>query len=155
MISVRKATASDAEKVFAWRNDEEARAVSRRSDKVSWEAHAVWFAERILTDHPESIWMVEQAGGDGEVTVVGTARINHYEHYERSEISIILAPEHRNKGIGREAIETLATMVRELKRVPVAFVRPENRRSLNTFRAAGFRFVDPVVQLEASGRDDG
>jgi hypothetical protein len=47
----------------------------------------------------------------------------------------------------------LADTVRSMGRVPVAFVRPENGRSMNAFRKSGFNFVDTLVELQAHGRD--
>ena len=150
MITLRKAKSTDAEMVFHWRNDFETRASSRSSRAVEWDEHSSWFAERLVDDHAESLWIIQQDG-----VPVGSARINRYEDDDRAEISIVLAPEYRNHGLGREAIRQLVDTARTMGRIPVAFVRPENRRSVNTFLAAGFEFVDTLVELQADGNDDG
>jgi RimJ/RimL family protein N-acetyltransferase len=150
MITLRRATSTDSELVFEWRNEEEARSASRSASAVKWEDHVSWFTERLSLLHHESLWIILNGS-----TPVGSARINQYEDDDRAEISIVLAPEHRNHGLGREAITKLADTARAMGRVPVAFVRPENRRSVNTFLAAGFDFVDTLVQLQAYGNDDG
>jgi RimJ/RimL family protein N-acetyltransferase len=139
MVTIRRAQSTDAEMVFGWRNDDEARAVSRSSKKVEWDEHAHWFAERLMTKHAESVWIIER----GE-TPVGSGRINKYKDDHRAEISIALAPKHRREGLGRVAISQLSTMAKSMGRVPVAYVRVSNRRSLNAFMAAGFKPVDSL-----------
>jgi RimJ/RimL family protein N-acetyltransferase len=145
MITLRRSTSADAEKVFEWRNDDETRAVSRSSQAVTWDDHAAWFADRLMTEHAESVWIVERDG-----VPAGSGRINRYEDDDRAEISIVLAREHRNRGVGRDAIKQLADRARSMGCVPVAFVRPENRRSLNTFLSAGFRFSESLVELHST-----
>jgi RimJ/RimL family protein N-acetyltransferase len=149
MVTLRRATSTDSQMVFGWRNEEEARAASRSSSAVQWDDHVSWFTERLALLHRESLWIILSDG-----TPVGSARINRYEDDDRAEISIVLAPEHRNHGLGREAISLLATTARTMGCIPVAFVRPENRRSVNTFLAAGFDFVDTLVQLQHDGNVD-
>ena len=148
MITLRRATLEDSKIVFLWRNDIEARTVSRSTLEVGWEEHSSWFTERLASDHSESIWIIQQ-----DTTPVGSARINKYEDDDRAEISIVLAQDQRNRGIGQTAIKQLADTVRSMGRVPVAFVRPENGRSMNAFRKSGFNFVDTLVELQAHGRD--
>ena len=145
MVTIRKAKSTDAEMVFGWRNDDEARAVSRSSKKVKWEDHVHWFAERLMTKHAESVWIIER-----EKTPVGSGRINRYKDDHRAEISIALAPEHRREGLGRLAIAQLSTMVKSMGRVPVAYVRVSNSRSLNAFMAAGFKLSSPDLTAVVS-----
>ena len=150
MITLRKAIRTDIEMLFQWRNDFETRAASRFTRAVEWDDHVSWFTDRLVDDHAESVWIIQQ-----DSVPVGSGRINRYEDDDRAEVSIVLAPEYRNHGLGREAIRQLVDTARAMGRVPVAFVRPENRRSVNTFLAAGFDFVDTLVQLQADGNDDG
>jgi RimJ/RimL family protein N-acetyltransferase len=144
VTKLRRATMEDADAVFRWRNDAAARAASRRGDVIDYATHSSWFAERLPLTHPETIWIIETANGVG----IGSARINCYEGDDRSEISVVLGERYRNRGLGRGVIKQLAEMVRETGRVPTAFVRPDNRRSVNTFLSAGFSFVDTVVELQ-------
>jgi RimJ/RimL family protein N-acetyltransferase len=130
MVSLRKAKSTDAEMVFGWRNDDEARAVSRSPKKVEWEDHVHWFAERLMTKHAESVWIIERGK-----TPVGSGRINKYKDDHRAEVSIAL---------GRVAIAELSVVAKSMGRVPVAYVRVSNRRSLNAFMAAGFKPVDSL-----------
>ena len=148
MINLRKATATDAKMVFDWRNDAEARTASRSTSVVEWAGHVSWFAARLSTSHAESIWIIQQGS-----TPIGSARVNKYESDDRAEISIVLAPKYRNRGFGRDAVKQLADTARAMGCLPIAFVRPENKRSLNTFLKAGFTFVDTLVELQAHGRD--
>lgn len=150
MITLRRAQSADAEMVFKWRNEKDTRAASRLLRVVEWDEHVSWFTERLALLHQESLWIILN-----DRQPVGSARINRYEDDDRAEISIVLAPEHRNHGLGREAISLLATTARTMGCIPVAFVRPENRRSVNTFLAAGFDFVDTLVQLQHDGHVDG
>lgn len=147
MINLRRSTREDAETVYRWRNDPEVRAVSRQQGEIDFATHASWFAERLPLTHPETIYILERKGKD-----IGSGRIDCYESDDRAEISIVLAPEYRRRGLGREAVQSLATKVMMMGRVPTAFVRLDNRLSLNTFLKAGFSSVGEslvgVVELQ-------
>ena len=65
----------------------------------------------------------------------------------------------RDHGIGQTAIKQLADVVRSMGRIPVAFVRPDNERSVKAFQKAGFTLSSQpddacLWQLEAGVRDD-
>lgn len=147
-ITLRRATLEDSKIIFRWRNDIEARTVSRSTLEVGWEEHSSWFDERLALDHDESVWIILQ-----DDIPVGSARIEKYADDDRAEISIVLAPDQRNRGLGQAAIKQLADIVRSMGRVPVAFVRLDNGRSMNAFRKSGFNFVDTLVELQAYGGD--
>jgi len=153
-ISLRKATLDDAHQIFMWRNDIDVRSVSRFSRKVEWEEHAAWLSTRLEPGHAESVWIIQK-----DATPVGSARIEQYDDDDRSEISIVIEKKQRDHGIGQTAIKQLADVVRSMGRIPVAFVRPDNERSVKAFQKAGFTLSSQpddacLWQLEAGVRDD-
>jgi len=145
-MELRRATIDDADTLLAWRNDDDTRQASFSQDVVSRDDHLAWLAERLAPMHEESIWMIDDNG-----SAVGSGRICVMND-DFAQISITIALAFRNKGYGRQAIRLLAQKVQHMKRTPIAFVRPDNARSVKVFSAAGFytkRFDDERMELWA------
>jgi RimJ/RimL family protein N-acetyltransferase len=122
MLVLRPARMEDAAILFAWRNDPQTRANSLSEDKVWWPEHVAWL--RCALD---KVLIAEQDGKP-----VGTVRIE-------TELSWIVAPEHRGRGIGRQMLALVAGTAR-IKRTNIA--------SQKIAEAAGFSLVeDGEVQL--------
>lgn len=141
-VALRPAIAEDAEAVFTWRNDEEVRALSRDSEPVEWDDHLSWFSNCLVGANSESVWIIEY-----ENISIGSGRITKYEEDDRAEISIVLSEEYRGNGYGSEALKQLVHIVRGMGRLPVAWVRPSNARSLAAFKRAGFDFANQLLEL--------
>lgn len=153
VILLRRATIEDATKVFEWRNDPEVRSVSEFKKIITERIHLKWFAERLPMTHPESIWMITQLSDidDDNGKSIGTARIK-LEGRRYARISIVVAPEYRGRGLGRQVIKQLRSKIENMKRIAVASVQVGNIPSLRAFMASGFHIIktrEAVVDLQA------
>lgn len=152
-VTLRRATAEDARRFWAWRNDEATRAASFTSDVIPFEAHVRWF-ERKLQD-PGACLLVAV---DAEGRDVGYARLDVTG--EAAEISVSLERERRGHGLGAAVIAAAANLAMDhlgVSRV-VARVKVDNERSLAAFRRAGFVTVSQgrvagveAVEMEVRG----
>ena len=89
-----------------------------------------WFAQT-LSDQNSELWLLEEHGrAVGSVRLDGLAKGNHWE------ISIVVAPEARNRGIGTVALKLMRRQYKD--RWLVAEVLPGNDASRSAFLKAGF-----------------
>lgn len=133
-IALRPATAADAERLRAWRNDPEVVSQSLSGQPVGEREHAAWL-ERTLADARARLYVVEDDGRPiGQVRLTGEAG-------GAVEVHVALAPEARARGIGRRVLRLAAARAAAELDAPtvVARVLPSNERSLRAFLAAGFR----------------
>lgn len=134
-VTLRPATTADAELVWRWNDDPEARKVSFDPARIPWATHERWYAAR-LADPATWLRIVEVDGRPA-----GVVRIQR----EASEdvLSVAVGPEHRGSGVGGEALRlACTTYAREVGRsAVVAKIRKDNDRSLRAFERAGFRRV--------------
>jgi RimJ/RimL family protein N-acetyltransferase len=132
-LRLRPATADDAERLLAWRNDPVTRAASRSTAEVALDEHRGWL-ERVLAD-PERHLLI----GEAEGRAVGQARFDALDD-GAYEISVTVAPEVRGQGLGTALIAAATGWLRETApgAAVLAAVRPENAASLAAFRAAGY-----------------
>src|SRR5699024_1276653 len=96
-VTARPATLADSSLLLRWRNDPETRAVSRSTDRVSWEGHTGWYARAVEAPERE-LYVIERGGAP-----VGTVRFDALEGPE-GEVSITLAPEARGLGRSRPVL---------------------------------------------------
>lgn len=132
MLILRRATIDDSGTILTWRNDPDTRSASFSDRVISVEEHEAWLTARLTSTHDESIWIIERDG-----RAVGNGRIK-IEDRDRAEISIVIDPDLRGQGLGCASIRLLVQAVRRMSRRPVAYIRPENERSIKAFNAAGF-----------------
>lgn len=129
-MRVRPAAVSDAELLYAWRNDPETRRQSRTADVVPWDEHIRWLEGVIAS--PNRLLLV----GEDERGPVGTVRFEVDEG--RAEISVTVGPERRGKGHAVPLIRLACSWIR----VPIdAFIRRDNVASIRAFERAGFRLA--------------
>lgn len=133
-LELRPARAEDAELLFAWRNDPETRAASRRTEPVAADEHDGWLVA-VLGDDSRHLLVAEFGG-----TPVGQVRFDPVDE-ARWEISVALAPERRGEGLGAPLIETGSRWLwkNTTAAVSEAEVREKNRASLSAFERAGYR----------------
>jgi UDP-2,4-diacetamido-2,4,6-trideoxy-beta-L-altropyranose hydrolase len=132
-LSVRLARESDCKLLFAWAEDPVARAASFHPAAILWDEHVRWFTER-LHDPQSVVYIGENAAGEA----VGVVRFQIKG--EGAVLSINVAPGFRGQGWGREliAFSTHSLMrIHSVRRVD-AFVKPDNRPSIQLFEACGF-----------------
>jgi UDP-2,4-diacetamido-2,4,6-trideoxy-beta-L-altropyranose hydrolase len=133
-MQLRPPRETDCELLFSWANDPDVRTASFHSAAVQWEEHQKWFAQK-LDDRQSVIYIGETCSGEP----IGQVRFHLDE--ERMTLSVVVAPEFRGTGWGKELI-TFATrrLARERStRYVDAFVKPANQRSICLFESAGFR----------------
>jgi RimJ/RimL family protein N-acetyltransferase len=134
-VALRPAVADDCELVFAWNFAPEVRARSRRPAPVGFAEHARWFDRRIA-DRAAPIWIIEDAR-----VPVGVVRLDLVAH-GLMRISIALAADARDRGIGRAAI---LQACRAWGQPVLAEILADNLASRACFEACGFR---PVVECD-------
>lgn len=101
-LLMRDVTIQDSELLFEWRNQTEVRMFSRNQGLITKETHAQWLNNRLklMPNHP--FWMFENVlGAIGFVRFDFDSVLNHFE------ISILINPAFRRKGLGRKIL-TLA-----------------------------------------------
>jgi RimJ/RimL family protein N-acetyltransferase len=135
MISVRPATAGDADRLLAWANDPITRATGFYPAPIDSATHDRWLHDRLSS--PTSRLYVGLEDG----RPIGMVRLD-LEADGRVEVGISVAPDSRGRGIGRALLEAgLAAGLADSDldvAVFVARIRPENAASIALFAGAGF-----------------
>ena len=133
-IVMREARAEDARAIFAWRNDETIRRVSRGSATIAWPEHESWF-RGVLSD-PNRLLLI----GEDRGTPVGVVRFD--VSGSRAEVSIYRVPGDERPGVGSRLLRAAERWL-EGRRPEVACleadVLDENERSHGLFRGNGYR----------------
>ena len=136
LLTLRPAAADDAELLFSWRNDDDVRRWSFNSDEISWKGHLRWFEER-LRDSRCTIYIASLMSGPP----IGQIRFDRVagEHHV-AEISLSLDPGARGRGLGAALVRAGVRRYRsDVGNARIeAFVKPENRASIESFDLAGF-----------------
>ncbi|RAK51408.1 GNAT family N-acetyltransferase [Phenylobacterium deserti] len=123
-LVLRPAELEDARRVWLWRNDATARAASRNTGEIDWDAHAAWFPGALARTR----MLIAEIDGEA----VGMARLD--DGPEGCTVSLNLAPEQRGKGLGRRVLEAVCAHAGPLR----AEIRADNPASLRIFQACGF-----------------
>jgi RimJ/RimL family protein N-acetyltransferase len=131
-VTLRPATAADAEITFRWANDPETRAASFRSAAIERGEHERWLL-RSLAGTERVLFIAERQG-----LPVGVLRLDR-SLAGQAEIGITVAPEQRGQGLALQVLLAGIERARELgiERL-VARIRPDNERSVRSFARAGF-----------------
>jgi RimJ/RimL family protein N-acetyltransferase len=139
-LSIRPATASDAELLWRWANDASVRERSFNPEPIPWQSHLDWFS-RQLNSPGTSFYLLLEAGDP-----VGQIRYDRNEEESAAEISFSIAREHRGKGFGTEIL--LLTRERALLDLNcekiTAVVIEGNEASRKAFVRAGFKSDGPI-----------
>jgi len=134
VISLRPATAADADLVFRWRNDPFILAHGSSQREVHWEEHQKWFAETISSSARRMFIVLE---GDSPIGQVRFDRQNRQD----CVVSVYLLRAFTGRGWGVRAINRGCTAVFEawdVERI-IACVRMDNPPGRSAFLKAGFR----------------
>ncbi|XIA64089.1 UDP-2,4-diacetamido-2,4,6-trideoxy-beta-L-altropyranose hydrolase [Bradyrhizobium sp. TZ2] len=132
-LTLRRANANDARRLWLWRNDADARAMSGDSRPVPWDTHTTWLNNR-LADPNTLIFIIEADGRP-----CGNVRFR----IELTGIAVVSIAMARNiRGLGYGAV-ALALACREAFRQRFcecieARVKRENLASQRIFLKAGF-----------------
>ena len=138
---LRPATMDDALSVLEWRNDETTRNNSFTKAIISKEDHLNWF-KRKIEDGNCLMFILEDDG-----RAVGNVRLDITD--DIGEISYMIAPDERGKGLGKKALELLrdtkevSSMVDSQKlRSLVGFVNEGNIASAKCFEDNGYSRIN-------------
>jgi len=139
-ITLRNVTRLDRELIFRWANDRLIRKASYSQGAISWEEHIRWFAA--LEDKENCKFYIAENEKNKPVGQVRFA-INKTE----AIISLSVALEHRMSGYGHEILIQAAKKVFSetgIEKIS-AYIRSENKASLETFQKSGFRLEKETV----------
>lgn len=140
-VALRPVTIADADKILEWQAHPETRRYFRDPRVPGPDEHRVWLADR-LGRPGVVIHMIEH---DGEAA--GLVRLDAHDEPDTFEVSILVAPERRGRGIGLVTLSLLRVMLP--KASFVAWVHPKNRISRQLFVNAGFRFDGSLWRQDA------
>jgi RimJ/RimL family protein N-acetyltransferase len=135
---------ADAELLWRWANDAEARRWSFHSAPIPWETHVAWLAAR-LADPATRIFVAEVHS-----TPRAVVRFEK-DDAEVAVVSILVDPDARGRGVGTRALRlSCRTAAREfgLERVD-AYIKPANTASVAAFERAGFALFPDSARADA------
>ncbi len=124
-IDLRKASMEDALDILKWRNDEKSREGSFSKDKINIPQHLEWYKKKI--NDPNCHLFILTEGSDK----LGHIRLDIKE--DVAEISYMIAPEHRGKGLGKEILRLVENALPSGVTTLLAFTLPENAGSRKCF----------------------
>lgn len=131
-VSLRPATAADAELTYAWASDPETRAASFQPAAFPRQEHERWL-QASLAGEQRVLSIAERAGQP-----VGLLRLDRVSP-RCAELGITVAPERRGQGLAQLVLRAGIQHARELGlSTLVARIRPDNARSIRSFLRAGF-----------------
>lgn len=132
---IRSATTQDEADILRWRNDRIARMMSDKQDIIAEDEHAKWYKTK-LTNANYCIYM---AIGDLDVKL-GMIRFDKLDK-GIARVSINLAPDRREKGLGKKLLQRGIDMYLAVNRdvtIIEAIIKNENKISEHIFSQAGF-----------------
>lgn len=126
MITLRRATLDDTQRLFDWRNDPITCANSVNTEPVQWDGHVNWLKKSLVSEDRKLL--VAEIDG----VPVGTVRYDR--HPNGWELSWTVSPEHRGRGVGRKMVQAA------LDELPAhyATIKRENIASQKIAKSVGF-----------------
>jgi RimJ/RimL family protein N-acetyltransferase len=132
-LRIRRATIEDAGCLFAWRNDELTRNMSRNHKRVEWASHVEWLKRAI--EDPGRILLIGEVDGEP----VGTVRFDRVND-NLCEVSWTMNPAYRGHGYGTKlAVAACETIP---KVAIIAEIRADNLPTLQMIQRCGFQKTD-------------
>lgn len=129
-VTLRPFTPDDFERLYQWQLQPGMRKYFRNPDPPSWEDHQKW-CKNILQDERNHAFIIEY-----KKTPAGFLRLSPIKDKKSYEISILLPPIYRGKGIAGAALEMVKKRFAEYSLK--AYIHPENKKSIALFKKAGF-----------------
>lgn len=133
IITLRNAVADDAQLLFEWRNDVATRQSSLTEAPIKWREHEDWF-KKALSNSNRSIRI-----GQYDRTDIGMVRLDISADYTHCEISIMMAPEARGRGLAAALLSLAMHESPYPTRHFTATIKPSNAASKRIFERNGFR----------------
>jgi UDP-2,4-diacetamido-2,4,6-trideoxy-beta-L-altropyranose hydrolase len=132
---LRAGNAQDVLRIWAWRNERTARAMSIDTKPIAWAGHLGWFGKAINAPERHRFFIGEQSG-----TAIGMVRFDKLDEV-KWRTSILLAPEARGRGLGGKLLALACAQIEETT-VADAILRAEvsddNPASRKIFESCGF-----------------
>lgn len=134
-LRLRPVVLADRKTIWEWANDPIARSVSFSGEPIPWADHVKWFEARL--GDPECHMLIAE---EERAEPIGHIRIENAHGFE-AVISVVVAPEHRGRGLGVALIrEGTRRLLSDSGRATAhAFIKPDNEASLRAFQRAGYR----------------
>jgi RimJ/RimL family protein N-acetyltransferase len=134
-VNLRPVTDDDVFRIWRWQQHPDTRLFFRKLAHPTWAEHVYWFAERLngLQQGVEAWDIIGYAPDGADVGVVNVSVED-----DKRMLGIIVAPEHRGKGVGTEAI-VAATLKYGGRDKLYAVIHAGNKASLGAFRRAGYK----------------
>lgn len=133
---IRRANHGDSSLLLEWRNEAETRAMGHNTAPVKPDEHAEWF-DRSLKSDKRLLYIYE-----ADKTAVAVVRFDLED--DAAKVSLTVAPSQRGKNLATPAMDAgLAAMALEWPHVRyvVAYIKPDNVRSIRMCERSGFRHV--------------
>lgn len=142
-VSVRLASAADAQMIYDWRTLPEVMDASGTSQTFSFKDHCAWL-EQVLTD-PKRLLLV----GLEEGREIGVVRFDIEGRH--AEVSIFLAPDKAGAGLGSALLKAAETRLRldhPLVTQVNARIKADNPQSFLLFRRLGYSHLTSQLNKE-------
>lgn len=155
MLECVQRTKEHAAVLMPWRLDPKTVSMSFRQKRMNenefWDYFQDYF---VLKDLPSFFAVI-----DGRrVAFIGFAPYIHpdYPHRRSCEISIVVAPEERGKGIGKEFLILASGFAKQQGYEDIyAKIKPSNTSSIHIFEEAGFEYIHEITQIVVeNGKED-
>lgn len=133
-IEIRLARSDDSDNLLKWRNHPSIRAAARKPDIISRENHQKWL-HSVLASSDKLLLIGEREG-----VPVGVVRFDI--HADEAEVSIYLVPEAKQRGQGRELLQSSEywfSANRPKVNKITAYVLGNNERSHHLFLGMGYQ----------------
>jgi RimJ/RimL family protein N-acetyltransferase len=132
-IVMREATLDDADALFAWRNHDSIRSVSRQTHPIAWPEHHAWLTD--VLGNPNRTLLIGERNGEP----IGVVRFDVTQG--EAEASIYLVPARAGSGLGSRLLLAGESWLLAQRR-DVTFFRAEvfegNDRSHRLFQSTGY-----------------
>ena len=139
---LRRVKPEDKELILSWANDPEVRRSSFDSNVISPAQHQKWFSEKLGS--PDTLMFIFE----NQQKPTGLVRLE--KDKDRVELSYLIAPEERGKGLASKMLDMAISQKRKIwgSRVIFASVIDDNIVSKNALLAAGFSSVEETDDKE-------
>ena len=135
-LYLRKAILDDAETLFRWRNDPEARANSFHTEPIPYEEHIAWLGAT-LRDLAQEIYILCE-----DDTLIGQVRLSTEGDVATVSYSIDVA--YRAQGYGRGILQLAESLCEErgMPKILRGYVKKKNVASQVIFETLGYKCED-------------
>ncbi len=141
--AMRPVELADAEALLEWRNDFETRRLARTQGVISLRDHMKWL-EAAIADEARLYRVLWDVGAEADVPLA-SVRYDLEPDTGCAEVSILVAPTGRGRGIGRVALEQSLPELRQWRpevTEVLAVVHENNLASRRLFESTGYTYRD-------------